>query len=411
MTMKRGKLPALTCRTLFWGSVGVVSMAIVVVAGTVLASFVAAAAARGAEHPPSLTSALQVLRYNEVVYATTHNSYAVIGELAAGNQFRSVADSLENGVRALMLDAHFTDDTKSAVALCHGDCKLGAVNLGQVLETIAAFLDRHPLNVITIIWETTCAPTSDCAVLKGLLYTAFEQSRLAGLLYAPAHTGGPWPTLYEMLQTRQKIVQFFDNAPFERPWDLEMWDNVIETGYSSEDKSDLEKACAFNRGKPDRPGKLFLNNHFTLRGLVPLPLATAGYNTNPFMFNRVTRCQRELGKPITNFIAVDHVGYSAVVETAACLNGERNAATCAGKDNSQTIRVAAVTLLGVFCSLLAVAIAVLLWNRLVSRKARVPAHVDQADAAEPLLDAGQSGVPPRDEGESRQASVHPPPRG
>jgi hypothetical protein len=402
MTMKRGKLPAATCRTVFWWSVGIVSMAIFVVAGTVLASVVAAAASRGGEYPPSLPSTLQALRYNEVAYATTHNSFAVFGELAAGNQFRSVAESLEQGVRALMLDAHFTDATKSAVALCHGDCSYGTVNLAQVLETIAAFLDRHPQNVITIIWETKCSPTPDCAVLKGLLYTAFEQSRLADVLYAPANRGDPWPTLYEMIQTRQQIVQFFDNAPFVRPWDLEMWDNVIETPYSNTDKSDLEKACAFHRGEPDRPDKLFLNNHFTLRGLVPLPLATAGYNTNPFMFNRVTRCQRELGKPITNFIAVDHWGYSEVVETAACLNGEGNAATCAGKDAMQILRVAAVTLLGVCGSLAVVAVGVLLYNRLVSRKARVaplPAPVDAEDA-QPLLN-----------GEARQAPGHPPPRG
>ena len=308
-----------------------------------------------------------------MAYATTHNSYAVVGIITAANHFKSIQKSLEQGVRALMLDVHFSDDTNSKIALCHADCSAGAVEVGEVFDTIATFLGKYPANVITIIWETTCTGDEECTSLKHMLYTVVGRSRLANLLYAPEHLESPnllnsWPTLREMVDSNQTVVQFFDRGPFERPWDLKMWDHVIETPYDNKDKDDLGAECTFNRGTPDKPGKLFLNNHFTLRGLVPVPATTVGYNTNPYMYDRIRRCEQELGKTTTNFIAVDHWWYSDVVKTAACLNGEDAVQTCQATDTWRTLSAVAIPLIGGFVGILVAYIGVELYNRLSTQK-------------------------------------------
>jgi hypothetical protein len=272
----------------------------------------------------SLPEHLLAKKYNEVAYATTHNSYAIFGIIAAANHFKPIKTSLENGVRALMLDVHFSDNTKSTIELCHGDCAAGGVEILSVFNTIADFLEKYPMNVITIIWETTCDVDS-CNIQKNMLYSIVENSRLSNMLYTPNFAHRPWPTLREMVNdNRGSVVQFSDRPPFNRTWDLNIWDYVIETPYEQIDGNDLDVNCTFNRGMPDSTEKLFLNNHFTYIGLSPFHTLTTGYNTNPYMYNRIIRCQHELGKNITNFVAVDHWYYSDVVNTVACLNTQKS---------------------------------------------------------------------------------------
>jgi hypothetical protein len=311
---------------------------------------------------------LLAMNYSKVAYATTHNSYAVVGKITASNHFKSIQESLEKGIRALMIDVHFSDDTKSKIALCHADCSMGTVRVDTTLDTIATFLDNHPVNVITIIWEVTCTGDEDCTSLKRMLYYTIEQSRLANMLYAPERRESPWPTLQKMVDQNEKIVQFFDRGPFERPWDLKMWDHVIENPYNNLNKNDLDEKCTFNRGGPDSPEKLFLNNHFTLMGLVPMPWTTIQYNTNPYMYNRMIRCQQELGKNTTNFISVDHWWYSDVIRTVACLNGEDTVQTCQTTDTDRTLFVAATSLVGIVLGIMYMYWAIRLYSMIPRQK-------------------------------------------
>jgi hypothetical protein len=318
-----------------------------------------------------LSENLLKMKYNEVVYAGTHNSYAVVGTILAANQFESIQKSLDSGIRALMLDVHFLDDTKLSIALCHADCSLGAVGVEETFDTIATFLEKHPVNIITIIWESTCEDEDDCTALKHMLYNSVEQSRLSKFLFTPTPEN-IWPTLQAMVQKNQKIVHFFDRGPFERPWDLKMWDWVIETPYDNKDKSDLDGVCTFNRGTPNNSEKLFLNNHFSLRGLVPVPASTLEYNINPYMYDRIIRCQRELGKTTTNFIVVDHWSYSNVIKTAACLNGEINEEFCQSEDRARILATVAISLIGGSIGLLVTYGLVRLYRKLSNGDESVP---------------------------------------
>ena len=338
----------------------------------------------------NLSEKLLAMDYNNVVFATTHNSYAVFGIIGAANQFKSIQKSLEQGVRSLMLDVHFSDDTKSNIALCHVDCKAGYVEVDEPLETIANFLDKYPLNVITIIWETVCTNDIDCMSLKHKLYDVIEHSRLANMLYAPEHSESPWYTLGEMVHKNEKIVQFSETGPFEQPWDLNMWDYVIETPYNNKGKDDLDAKCTFNRGTPDKPGKLFLNNHFTSMGLIPIPSLTMIYNTDPYMYDRIIRCQQELGKHTTNFVAVDHWSYSDVIKTVACLNGEANVQTCQSGDMDRNLRTIAIFLIGGCIGILVLYSGMEIYHILTNTKPHVAGPIKIE--SQPLL-RGVSMVP------------------
>lgn len=282
------------------------------------------------------------LKYNMVSYATTHNSYAVLSDgIIASNQRIGIAQSLKSGIRALMLDLHFTDNSNSSIALCHGDCSIGSVNIELVLEIIANFLDEYPQNIITILWETTCKV--NCKELKHMLYSMVEKSRLTKTLYVPSSISTTWPTLGEMVQDNTKIVQFFDNPPHDIGWDIPMWENIVDTPYDNKNKNNLDTICTFSRGSPSN--SLFLINHFTLLGL-SLPILTTSYNNNPYLYNRITRCMRELDK-FPNFIAVDFFSFSDVIKTVNCMNSNTDTVkrSCSHVQQAQSFVIGGVSIL------------------------------------------------------------------
>jgi hypothetical protein len=250
-----------------------------------------------------------------------------------------------------MLDVHWTDNTNSNVSVCHYDCKQGSIEIGEILDTIVTFLVKNPVNVVTIIWEIVCSKKqSDCDAIKLKVYDIIEQSKLANMLYVPKNSslgdGFAWPVLEEMIDKNQKIVLFFDKGSFDRPSHIPLWDHVIETQFDKNNKNDLDKYCKFHRGSPNAPEKMLLNNHFTRLGLIPFSTALMEYNTNPYMYDRINRCQYELDKPITNFIVVDHWFYSSVINTAACLNGQHEVQTCESLDIERILSIVLVHFMG-----------------------------------------------------------------
>lgn len=371
-----------TCKVRCWHSCFCVALLVASAVGVVVASKVFSMVSPLAPARPYLTEKLLGTKYNNVVFATTHNSYAVFGQFSAANHFGSIQNSLDQGVRALMLDVHWSDHTSDGIAICHSRCSQGSVRVDEILGLIATFLDNHPVNVITIMWEIVCSKQQeDCDALKHAVYRIIERSQLADMLYVPTNAspadgltptrvalGDRWPTLQKMVDNNERIVMFFDKSSdkssFDRPSHLELWDHVIETSYSNNDHNALDAECKFHRGSPDNPGKMLLNNHFTHLGLLPVSLITMGYNTNPYMYNRMVRCQHELGKPITNFISVDHWWYSDVVNTAACLNGEHDAETCKSGNTVRTVFKVAISIMGGGIGILAIHVCLKLYRRL-----------------------------------------------
>jgi hypothetical protein len=104
-------------------------------------------------------------RYDEVLYPTAHNAMANADEGFQGpNQNHSISCQLEDGVRALMLDTYeYLDD----VYLCHAECSfLGHKLLLDGLAEIRRFLQRHPGEVVSIIFEAYVSAEATAAVFS-----------------------------------------------------------------------------------------------------------------------------------------------------------------------------------------------------------------------------------------------------
>ena len=243
--------------------------------------------------------------YDQVAYATSHNAFSNAAEgWLAPNQEESITVQLEREIRGLMLDTHYNADQQPS--LCHGDCIWGERPLRDGLEEIRIFLDNHPHEVVTIIFEAYIS-AADTA-------SAMDQAQLSPYLYTqPA--GEPWPTLQELIDRDQRLVVFTD-AP-EEAFDAchDVWAFCWETHWAAEAPMDLD--CTPNRGSTDN--SLFILNHF-LTAPIALPSLAEQVNHNPFLLQRAQLCQKKQSA-LPNFVTVDFAATGSVLETVDVLNG------------------------------------------------------------------------------------------
>lgn len=252
--------------------------------------------------------------YTHVSFATAHNAFASSSDgFVSANNRKSMEDALAHGIRALMLDLHFFDDTNQEARLCHGPCELGSMTMSTAFTIIADFLEQNPNDVVTILWEMQGG--SHVEHLKTLWATAVRESRLLPFLYTH-NTGATWPTLSEMIRDNTRLVQFSDSGPYHETWDLSMWTYAVETPWSNDNKQDLDAVCTLNRGSASNP--LLIVNHFFILGITT-PILTSTINYNPYLVDRVQRCERELNK-FPNFVVVDFWSYSDVIQAVECIN-------------------------------------------------------------------------------------------
>lgn len=246
-------------------------------------------------------------RYDEVVYATTHNAMSSAERRwGAPNQTHAVPRQLADGVRGLMLDTHLDDD--GTPLLCHGFCSLGSQPLTDGLAEIGAFLDAHPGAVVTIIFESYVGPDATAAAFAA-----------AGLAERAHHQplDMPWPTLRALIDAGTPLVVFTDDgrAAGNHPWLHHVWSHAFETDFSNETPDDLD--CDDNRGEPDRP--LFILNHFLT---APIALPRLAEQVNGDAEAHARECAALHGV-MPQFVTVDFYEIGAVVEAVERLNGVR----------------------------------------------------------------------------------------
>ena len=148
----------------------------------------------------------------------THNAAAVTTEgFISANQSRGIAQQLEDGIRGMMLDTHYFDGADRRIVpgrvedlsipdqtyLCHGPCSFGNARLLDGLCTLTKFLDAHPDEVLSIIFENHIEDADTDAML--------EASGLREYLYTHA-PGTPWPTLGAMIEANQRLVVFLEKG-------------------------------------------------------------------------------------------------------------------------------------------------------------------------------------------------------
>jgi hypothetical protein len=274
--------------------------------------------------------------FNEVVIAASHNSMSAASlDWVLPNQAVAIPEQLAAGVRGLMIDTHYgrlrddgvveTDDEGNvpqdvgprSTYLCHVYCELGATRLVPAFREIRHFLRERPNNVLLINNEDYIDPAS--------FAKAVERSKLSDYIYR-----GPtdvWPTLREMIETKQQIVFLADNRGGSIPWYHKTYAGILqETPYSFNPPSELtdpqnwRKSCGPNRG--DVTGSMFLMNHWSpsTAPAEPDPENYEAVNARNVIFNRARECAKVRGR-LPSIIAADQVTIGGLREAVRDLNG------------------------------------------------------------------------------------------
>ena len=248
-------------------------------------------------------------QYNQVAYLTTHNAYNTDSEgFSFPNQHLGVADQLNQGVRAFMLDVY---DLFGTPTQYHGSALLGTQALSSDLDEIKSFLDANSNEIVTLILE--CYVSAD-DIESELLNT--------GLMpYAYTHiSGADWPTLQEMINLNKRLVVFSDvaDASASQGWYHYVWDFAVETHYSVNDVNDFTDD--YNRG--DSLNDLYIFNHFVTSGLTGTGMDTESAIANEynFLLNRIELNNLLKGK-FPNFITVDFFELGNALDVVNTLNG------------------------------------------------------------------------------------------
>ena len=288
-----------------------------------------------------------------VVFPATHNSMSAadIPNWLMPQQERSIPTQLEDGIRALLFDVHYGIPVEGAVKtdlaselgsrdkfdkavgkegvdaamrvrdrlagkvegprglyLCHGFCELGATPLASALRGIHEFLVENPDEVLVIDIEDYASPDDIAA--------AFAQSGLDSLVYR-GEAGPPWPTLREMIDSRQRVLVVLESGRKGVPWLQPAYEGLVqETPYHFTKPSEL--SCAPNRG--GTTGSFFLMNNWIDTTPAPKPSNAAIVNAYDALLARARQCQAERGlRP--NLLAVDFYRTGDLLRVARTLNG------------------------------------------------------------------------------------------
>lgn len=294
-------------------------------------------------------------RFDEVSFATSHNSMSVVGKQGwfLGEQGLDVEPSLDSGVRALLVDVWYGRATGAgkvrtaarsyqealvvareelgpdtvdaalrvidAVApgdpggpeglyLCHGLCETGATSLDDTFVDIRRWLAANPDEVLTIFIEDHVDPEDIAAAALG--------AGLGDFVYTPVE-GVQFPTLGEMIRNGQRLVVMLesgDGRP-DFPWLANGFDFIQETPY---DFATVESfSCESNRGAPGAP--LLQINHW-LNGFTNLVSDARRVNAADVLGPRVEQCRTERGMQ-PNFVAVNYAEIGDLMMVVDQLNG------------------------------------------------------------------------------------------
>jgi hypothetical protein len=184
-----------------------------------------------------------------------------------------------------------TATTVDQLYLCHNLCAIGKKRLLDGLCDLVKFLDEHPTEVLSIIFENAVADADLVDALKaaGLGDYAYEHPK-----------GAPWPTLREMLSANKRLVVFVEQGGGDPAWlHPAFTGNIRDTPYTFEQASQF--SCALHRGAAGDP--LFLVNHWLARPLSSITYAQE-VNVEAVLGKRIDDCAAEVGRPPT-FIGVD----------------------------------------------------------------------------------------------------------
>ncbi|KAL0377619.1 UNVERIFIED_CONTAM: PI-PLC X domain-containing protein [Sesamum radiatum] len=205
------------------------------------------------------------LPFNKYAFLTTHNAFAIddgVPRLTFTNQEDTVAQQLNNGVRALMLDTY---DFEGDIWLCHsfgGKCH-DYTKFEPAIDTlreIEAFLSGNPSEIVTVILEDYVhTPNGLTKVFTeaGLMKFWFPLSKMP-------KNGQNWPLVSEMVANNQRLLVFTSIKSKESSEGIAyQWNYMVENQYGDDGMKAGE--CS-NRGESsalnDKSKSLVLVNYF-----------------------------------------------------------------------------------------------------------------------------------------------------
>ncbi len=145
---------------------------------------------------------------------------------------------------------------------------------------------------------------------------AFTESGLEALVYkGPA--GPPWPTLREMIDTRERVLVTIESGRPGFPWIRPAFEVMQETLYKFNTPSEL--SCAPKRGGTS--GSLFLMNNWVDTTPAPKPSNAKIVNGYEALLTRAKECRAARGR-WPNLVAVDFYRTGDLFRAVRKLNDE-----------------------------------------------------------------------------------------
>lgn len=243
-----------------------------------------------------IDSTLRYKHYNEVCFPTTHNSFNyLVGpkQYIYPNQRYDIKKQLDDGIRAFMIDIHDKDIlvplSKNEVYVFHAYAMLGKEKLSHILDIFYPFLQQHPNEVITLIFDCSVNDSRNVA-------RVFESHPIYSLLYH--HTQHAWPLIDTMIQQNQRCVVFTHCNGYS-DWYLHQNEYCFENNYNNH--SALDYKAEIIRG--DTSKALFIMNHF-LYSVFQRKKKNAKTNSYGELWNHIQICKAQTGH-FPNFLTVD----------------------------------------------------------------------------------------------------------
>ncbi len=269
-------------------------------------------------------------RFDEVVMPASHNSMSVAdGTWFLAEQPKDMVDSLDDGIRGLLVDTWYGQPTADGGALtadqsvaeaeaaltstygadvvasirrtidlvrsskpsgpvepyfCHTVCEIGATPMQPTMDRLNDWMDANPREVVVLFIQDTVTPADTDAVLRkaGLTDKAYVHP-----------DGAQWPTLREMIESNKRLVVKMENTGGgeQFPYLHQGFDLVQDTEYTFRSAQDF--TCTIKRGHPTH--SLFVVNHW-LAGFTTLISSAEEVNAYAVLEARIDDCEVERGR-------------------------------------------------------------------------------------------------------------------
>ncbi|MGB8019989.1 MAG: hypothetical protein WCF04_02045 [Candidatus Nanopelagicales bacterium] len=292
--------------------------------------------------------------FDQVVIPASHNSMSVAdGEWFLAEQPKDMVDSLDDGIRGLLVDTWYAQATESGRAitaersmaaaeaelvatygsevvgsirrtidrvrredaagpvepyLCHTVCEIGASQMLGIMKRLEGWMVAHPRDVVVLFIQDVVTPKDTARVLRS--------AGLDKLAYTHPD-GAAWPTLRQMIDADQRLIVLMENhgGGAETPWLHQGFELVQDTEYTFDSVDDF--TCTLKRGSAD--ASLFSVNHW-LASFAKLVSNAELVNAYDVLKPRIDECLEVRGRA-PSMIAVNWYDRGDLFRVVDELNG------------------------------------------------------------------------------------------